>query len=70
VSGPETVRALRRAGYRVDRQRGSHVIMVHPESKRSVSVPCHGSRDLPPGTLSQILDDAGLTAEEFIDLLK
>ena len=43
--------------------------MVHPETNRSVSVPCHGSRDLPPGTLSGILDDAGLTVEEFIELL-
>jgi predicted RNA binding protein YcfA (HicA-like mRNA interferase family) len=64
------VRALKRAGFQVNRQRGSHVILVHPETDRSVSVPCHGARDLPPGTLSHVLDDAGLTVEEFTRLLE
>ena len=34
-----------------------------------VSVPVHGSHDLPPGTVRSILKQAGLTVEEFIALL-
>ena len=34
-----------------------------------VSVPVHGSQDLPPGTVRSIIKQAGLTAEEFIALL-
>lgn len=34
-----------------------------------VSVPVHGSRQIPVGTLSAILEEAGLSADEFIALL-
>jgi predicted RNA binding protein YcfA (HicA-like mRNA interferase family) len=70
VSGPETARALERAGFVVDRQRGSHVILVHLQTDATVAVPCHGSQDLAPGTLRRILRDAGLSVEEFVRLLR
>jgi predicted RNA binding protein YcfA (HicA-like mRNA interferase family) len=70
VSGPEAVRALRRAGLAFDRQSGGHVILVHPSSQQTVAVPIHGGRDLKPGTLRGILRDAGLTVEEFVALLR
>jgi predicted RNA binding protein YcfA (HicA-like mRNA interferase family) len=70
VSGPEVVRALKRAGFVVDHTTGSHLIMRHPVSRRRAVVPRHGGRDLRPGTLRAILDDAGLTVEEFIELLR
>jgi predicted RNA binding protein YcfA (HicA-like mRNA interferase family) len=34
-----------------------------------VSVPVHGNREIPIGTLSAILDQAGLSVEEFAALL-
>lgn len=40
VSGADAVRAFQRAGWRVDRQRGSHVILLKPGSIASLSVPC------------------------------
>ncbi|MCE7028632.1 type II toxin-antitoxin system HicA family toxin [Jiella avicenniae] len=49
---------------------GSHHVLRHPERPESkVSVPVHGSRDLPTGTLRSILDKSGLTTKEFVDLL-
>jgi predicted RNA binding protein YcfA (HicA-like mRNA interferase family) len=44
--------------------------MLHPATKRRVSVPAHGGRDLKPGTLRGVIRDAGLTVEEFVRLLK
>ena len=70
VSGPETVRALQRAGFAVRRQRGSHVVLTGPEGWRQVSVPVHGGRDVQAGTLRAIIRDAGLSVEEFRRLLK
>ena len=70
VSGPEAIRALRRGGFEVDHQTGSHVTLRHPETRRRAVVPHHGGRDLRPGTLAGVLADAGLSVEEFRRLLK
>jgi len=69
VTGREAVRAIERAGFVVDRQRGSHVILVHSQSRKRVTVPVHAGKTVKPGTLNAILDDAGLTPEEFAQLL-
>jgi predicted RNA binding protein YcfA (HicA-like mRNA interferase family) len=69
VTGREVVRALERAGFISDRQRGAHVILVHPQSRRRVSVPVHAGQIVKPGTLKGILDDACLSPEEFAQLL-
>ena len=69
VSGLETVRALERAGFLVSHQTGSHVSLRHMETGRTVSVPVHGGRDLPTGTVRGIIRDAGLTVVEFCELL-
>jgi predicted RNA binding protein YcfA (HicA-like mRNA interferase family) len=34
-----------------------------------VSVPVHGNRTIPMGTLAAIIEEAGLSAEAFTDLL-
>jgi predicted RNA binding protein YcfA (HicA-like mRNA interferase family) len=69
ITGDEVVRALKRAGFIMDRQRGSHVILVHTQSRKRVVVPVHTGKIVKPGTLSGILDDAGLSTEELISLL-
>ena len=65
----DVVRALERAGWEVARQRGSHLSMKKAGSRFVVTVPMH-HRDLPKGTLAGIIDDAELTVDEFIDLLR
>ena len=70
VSGRATLRALQKAGFALRHVRGSHHVLMHPGPPvRLVSVPVHGSRELPVGTLSAILDQAGLSVEEFVALL-
>lgn len=66
----DVLRALQRAGFEVVRIKGSHHILLHTDDpKRMTNVPRHGSRDLPRGTLRAIIAQAGLTVEEFLDLL-
>jgi predicted RNA binding protein YcfA (HicA-like mRNA interferase family) len=44
ITGREVVRALERAGFVFDRQRGSHVVLIHPQNRRRVTVPVHAGR--------------------------
>jgi len=68
VSGDQAVRAFKRAGYVVDHIAGSHAILMHPKDLRKrLVVPLHPVVKV--GTLSRILKDAGLSVDEFIDLL-
>lgn len=67
VSGAEAVKAFQRAGWRVDRQKGSHVVLLRPGHIASLSVPQHP--ELAPGTLRALIRAAGLSVEEFAALL-
>ena len=70
VSGREMLRALERAGFEFERQRGSHAVLINRERGRVAVVPMHGGKDLPPGTLRGILRQAGLTADDLRALLR
>jgi predicted RNA binding protein YcfA (HicA-like mRNA interferase family) len=59
MTGRELVKLMELKGWRLDRVRGSHYVMVK-EGFRSVPVPVHGNRDLPPGIHRAILKQAGL----------
>jgi len=66
LSGREVVKALCRIGYYVRNQKGSHVHLRHPE-RPPLTIPMH--EEVARGTLRAITRDAGLTMEEFLDLL-
>jgi predicted RNA binding protein YcfA (HicA-like mRNA interferase family) len=70
VSGRQVVRALERVGYRVVRQRGSHIRLRDESDPNHLPVTVPDHRTLKPGLLRQILRDANLTVEEFVALLK
>jgi predicted RNA binding protein YcfA (HicA-like mRNA interferase family) len=66
ISGQELVKVLLRVGFVVNRQSGSHIVLRRDTPYARVVVPDHKS--LRPGTLRQILTEAGLTAERLIEL--
>jgi len=69
LSADEVVRALERAGFSVDRVKGSHHHLRSPARPRARPVvPMHRG-DLPRGTLRAIIRQAGLSVDEFLDLL-
>jgi len=61
------IAALKRAGFSVRRQKGSHIVMRRDGPFAQVVVPAH--RALDTGTLGSIVAAAGLTPDEFMDLL-
>jgi predicted RNA binding protein YcfA (HicA-like mRNA interferase family) len=62
------VKALEQAGFIVDRQTGSHFILRHPITCNTTCAPKHGN-DLKRSLMREILQQAGLTEEEFRKLL-
>jgi len=69
VSGKDVVKALTKIGYKVVRQRGSHLRLKDPTnpSHEPITVPFH--KELKPGLLRKIIKDADLSVEEFKKLL-
>lgn len=68
VSGIEVVKALNKIGYEVDHQTGSHIILRQRKyPHRRLTVPNH--KEISKGTLRGIIKHAGLTIEEFTQLL-
>jgi predicted RNA binding protein YcfA (HicA-like mRNA interferase family) len=61
------VAALKRTGFYTRRQKGSHIIMRRDNPFAQIVVPAHRSIDT--GTLSNIIQETGLTVDEFIALL-
>ncbi|MDY6821165.1 MAG: type II toxin-antitoxin system HicA family toxin [Deferribacterota bacterium] len=64
----EIIKILEKKGFVLDRIKGSHHIYYQPETKRRVVVPLH-KRDLPKGTMLEVLKQAGISKEELRDLL-
>lgn len=65
VSGKDAVKALRRLGFEVTRQEGSHIRMTKGQVR--VTVPNH--RELLPKTLQSLLRQAGIGLDEFLSAL-
>ena len=69
LSGKEVIKALSKAGYIVDHQKGSHIILRNLDPPyRRLTIPNHPM--IAKGTLHAIVRQAGLTLEEFLKLLK
>ena len=69
VPGKEVLATLKRAGFTLVRIRGSHHYLLKPDKSGLVTVPVSPGEVLPPKTLQSILQQAGLSVAEFIDLL-
>lgn len=68
ISARDALHALGKLGYAVDHQTGSHIIIRQPWPPfRRLTIPNH--KELAKGTLRSILRQAGLTIEEFLELL-
>jgi predicted RNA binding protein YcfA (HicA-like mRNA interferase family) len=64
----DLARVVRKLGFVLDRQKGSHAVYFRAADRRRVVIPMH-NRDLKPGTLHGLLRDIGLSAEELANLL-
>ena len=62
-TGKQVAKILLAHGFFLDHITGSHHIFIHEDGKR-ISVPIH-NRDLPKGTLHEILKSAGIPSNEI-----
>jgi predicted RNA binding protein YcfA (HicA-like mRNA interferase family) len=67
VSGPQLIEAFDKLGYYIRDQQGSHIHLRHPV-RPPLTVPNH--REISRGTLRAIIRQAGLSLDEFAELLK
>ncbi|MBI3823329.1 MAG: type II toxin-antitoxin system HicA family toxin [Planctomycetes bacterium] len=63
----DVVRAFGKAGWQHDSTRSSHYIMTRPGQPGLLSIPMHNP--VKRGTLRKLIREAGLTVQQFIDLL-
>ncbi|MBP7554252.1 MAG: type II toxin-antitoxin system HicA family toxin [Spirochaetes bacterium] len=66
-SGKEIIKALRRIGYYIDHQKGSHIFMHNLDLNRSVIIPNHD--EIKIGTLKNILKKVELSIDSLKELI-
>jgi predicted RNA binding protein YcfA (HicA-like mRNA interferase family) len=69
LTARKVVRALNRAGFVEDRQKGSHLVLIHPATRARTVVPVHPGRTIKEPLLRAIVRDANLSLAEFIEFL-
>ena len=65
-SGAEVCRILELEGFRVVRQRGSHIVMQREVSGATTTVPIPNHRTVRTGTLLSIIRQSGVLREKFM----
>ena len=69
IPAKKVIKLLNKIGFEVVRQRGSHVILKHPDGRVTV-VPVHSGEDIGRGLLPKIIKDTRMTREQFLKLLE
>lgn len=64
--GEEVVRAFQRAGWKITRQRSTHVILEKEGYEATLSVPVHKGKNVKRGTLRDLIRDARMSVDEFL----
>ncbi len=65
-TGEQVVRAFQRAGWKITRQRSSHIILEKEGYEATLSVPVHKGKNVKRGTLRDLIKDAKMNADEFL----
>ena len=67
ISGKEAAKVFQRIGWQPVGQVGSHLVLVKPGVRANLSIPQH--RELSVGTLRALIRSAGMSPEQFLELL-
>ncbi len=65
ISWKKPVKALEKEGFKVDRQKGSHLVLINEAQKRRITVPKY--KEIPKETLRAILRQTGIERRKFIE---
>lgn len=69
VTADDLVRVAKRLGFKRDRQKGSHAVYLREEDRARVVIQMHAGKTIKPKTLLAIVDDLGITIEQFRAML-
>ena len=69
VKAKDFVKVIKKLGFYLDRQKGSHAIFKNSHGDRVV-VPLHSGKDLKQGTLMGMIQDIGIDKKTFFELLE
>ena len=64
LTARELIAVLKKHGFVLDRQSGSHAIFIHKDGRRT-TVPIHGKRDIGKGLIRQIMKDTELSVDDL-----
>jgi len=64
IKASELIKILKKQGFYLKRQKGSHAFLEHPSGMCTV-VPVHSREEISRGLLRKILQDINLSVEEF-----
>jgi predicted RNA binding protein YcfA (HicA-like mRNA interferase family) len=67
ISGKDLLKVFRKLGFEVERQRGSHVFLRHPDGRR-LTIPVYD--EMPVNLLIWILAEANISRDQFLRLIK
>jgi predicted RNA binding protein YcfA (HicA-like mRNA interferase family) len=70
ITGKNLIRILKKDGWVIKSQKGSHVKMIKEGRLNFLIIPIHARSSIPKGTLIQIIKDAGFSVEQFIKFVK
>ena len=70
ISGKDAIKAFEKIGYKVVRQKGSHIRLRDDNNQfhKPITIPNH--KVLKPGLLRMLIKDTNLTIESFLSLIK
>ena len=63
------IKILEKTGFKIIRQKGSHVIMMNDRKTRIV-IPVHPRKNIKPGLIRAMIREAEISREKFFKLLK
>jgi len=69
ISGKDVITILHKIGFQHTRTAGSHAILKKETNSGKITIPVPLHKELAKGTLLSIIHQAGLTREEFMQLL-
>lgn len=65
----KVIKVLEKLGFEQLRQKGSHLFMRHPDGRTTI-VPIHSKQNIGKGLIRKIINDAKISRDEWMELLK
>ena len=69
LSGKKVIKVLAKFGFVQVRRKGSHIVLAKKLDNRKISFPVPNHKEIDKGLLLEIIRQAELTKDEFLDLL-